>query len=152
MKAKRDGLLLFKVLKVKGNGLTKGQTFFRGVVMASETKKIDSIAAELVQRGCTVDELTIAHVLNFLADTLPDMIARDGCRRELGDLVTFYPVIGGTFGGLDGKFDPEKNPVRIAATVTHRNLKKALEGVEVRNVFGTAASRLSYWQPKHRRG
>lgn len=150
MKNKKGGLIRFKTIKVKGNVLTGGKVFYRGVVMAEETRKIRAIAAEMVDRGCCVEETTIAYVLDFLADAMPDMIARDGCRRELGNLVTFYPVIGGTFPGMDSKYDAARNTVRIAAAVTRHDLRAALEGVEIRNVTGTPAARLAYWQPRRR--
>lgn len=68
------------------------------------------------------------------------LIPFDSSRRcQIGDLVTLYPVITGTFPSASAPFDPARNAIEIHAT-TPGTLRYNLSDVSIYNVTEKAIS------------
>ena len=105
-----------------------GNGAFRAVMATGESHGMDEITGLMRDRGCAVDGATIAYVVRCLAETVPQIIAHDGRRCNIGELISFYPVIRGTFPAANAKFNPARNTVEIAATVP-AGLRRALDRI-----------------------
>lgn len=135
--------LRFKTTPMK-NPLTGGKTVFQGRVVNGVPRGIRDIAEELVALGCTADAVTIEYVLNTFAAKLPRMVATTGSRYSLGELVTFYPVIGGSFETPTAAFDPARNDLHLAASVP-RKLRGSIAAVRAYNVTpGEVSPRITH--------
>jgi hypothetical protein len=139
MNTLKSKTIRFTTAKLPASVLKPGVTLYRAMVANTGTKKIKEIAEDMAKMGCDSKPATISYVLQFFADNLPDMIASDGCRRSLGELVTLYPAIGGTFTTPDGDADEAANPVVLRAT-TPKATRLSLSGVTLYNVTNPAVS------------
>ena len=128
----KNDTIRFRTTPLKGP-LAKDKNLYQAQPLGDGTKDIDQTADDLVELGCNVDSTTIAYVLQFFAANLPGLIARNGARRSLGGLVTFFPAITGTLKDPDAELDPARNAVEIRASVS-RAFRHALEGIRACNV------------------
>lgn len=133
MNTLKNKTIRFRTVKCPDSSLKPGVTLYRANVVSTGTKKIKEIADDMFKGGCNCQPATIGYVLQFFADNIADMIAADGCRRSLGELVTLYPSISGNFTSPDAEAGAASNPVYIKASCP-KAVRKALEGVSLYNV------------------
>lgn len=119
------------------NALTGGKAVYHATPVNVQTKGIRDTAADMVALGCNVDQTTICYVLDFLTANLPEMIARDGgCRRTLGNFISIFPVISGSFPEPGSAFDPARNKLTLAVTAL-KGLRDGIAGASAYNVTQT---------------
>lgn len=114
-------------------GGSPGRPAYYASLRIPGTKGIRATAAELVELGSAVNAPTIEYVLRMFAAYLPRLIASDGCRRQLGDLATFYPALSGRFDAPDEPFDPARHRLSIGVR-PRRSLAAGIAGAEIVNV------------------
>jgi hypothetical protein len=132
----------FKTVLIKQNKLMGKKALYRAEVVSPGVKRIKETATDMVAYGCTVEASTIQYVLDFLVNNLPEMIAKDGYRRELGDLVTLFPLIKGSFETRESDCDPAKNPICLGVKGA-RALRRSLEGAVGVNVTSSKPPKIS---------
>lgn len=142
MNTQKGVIVKFKTVNAK-NALTKGRDVFQGRVVGNGVKGIKEIASDMVMRGCNVEATTIAYVLEFFTQNLPDMIAADGCRRNLGDFATVYPYVSGSFPEPGALPDPERNRLKIGIA-PHKGFRDSIERTSLCNVTGAAKPWIDY--------
>jgi hypothetical protein len=134
MNTMKDKTLLWKAGNLTEKTLKPGE--FSGAAYLVDykgSKEIGEVAADMARMGCSAQASGIAYVLQFFADNLPDMIATDGRRVNLGRLVSFYPRITGKVLDKNADITTSTNPVELKAS-TPAALRRALDGIGLLNV------------------